>query len=154
MNEKGHEPNLGLATTRELLDEIRARIEVDGRLDYRTVDGDEQAMQTLREAVKAQASHLDLLDSVTRNCRDAFDDNAFLDGFEAGLKPLLLDNVRVWGVTDQDLTLFCLGAAQVALTGQEQVQATDRTVLGHAKGVALRELATAAMGEAIARHER
>lgn len=31
------QPNLGLATTRELLDEIRARIEVDGRLDYRTV---------------------------------------------------------------------------------------------------------------------
>lgn len=32
-------PNLGLATTRELLDEIRARIEVDGKLDYRTWDG-------------------------------------------------------------------------------------------------------------------
>jgi hypothetical protein len=32
------EPNLGLATTRQLLDEIRARIEVDGQLDYRTVD--------------------------------------------------------------------------------------------------------------------
>jgi hypothetical protein len=31
--------NLGLATTRELLNELRARIEVDGRLDYRTVDG-------------------------------------------------------------------------------------------------------------------
>lgn len=37
------EPMLGLATTRQLLDEIRARIEVDGAnggggLDYRTVD--------------------------------------------------------------------------------------------------------------------
>ena len=30
--------NLGLATTRELLDEIKARIEMDGQLDYRTVD--------------------------------------------------------------------------------------------------------------------
>lgn len=33
--------NLGLATTRELLDELRTRIEVDGKLDYRTVDGGE-----------------------------------------------------------------------------------------------------------------
>jgi hypothetical protein len=36
-------PNLGLATTRELLDEIRARIETDvsGKgLDYRTLDTD------------------------------------------------------------------------------------------------------------------
>lgn len=32
------EPLLGLATTRQLLDELRARIEVDGKLDYRTVD--------------------------------------------------------------------------------------------------------------------
>lgn len=31
-------PNLGLATTRELLREIWARIETDGNLDYRTVD--------------------------------------------------------------------------------------------------------------------
>jgi len=30
-------PNLGLATTRQLLLEITARIEVDGNLDYRTV---------------------------------------------------------------------------------------------------------------------
>jgi len=29
---------LGYATTRELLQEIMARIEIDGRLDYRTVD--------------------------------------------------------------------------------------------------------------------
>ncbi len=117
-------------------------------------EADERAMQTIREAVEAQATHLDLLDSVTRNCREAFDDNAFLDGFEAGLKPLLLDNVRVWGVVDQDLTLFCLGPAQVALTGLEQIQATDRWTLGHAKGTALRELALAVMGEAVARHER
>ena len=32
------DPHLGLATTRQLLDELRARIEVDGKLDYRTVD--------------------------------------------------------------------------------------------------------------------
>lgn len=32
-------PMLGLATTRELLDEIYARIEISGELDYRTVDG-------------------------------------------------------------------------------------------------------------------
>lgn len=32
------EPQLGCATTRELLAEIKARIEVDGNLDYRTVD--------------------------------------------------------------------------------------------------------------------
>lgn len=38
-------PWLGLATTRELLDELRARIEVHalGGLDYRTVDGEEIA---------------------------------------------------------------------------------------------------------------
>lgn len=41
-------PNLGLATTAELLDELRARAEVDGRLGYRTVDGD------TREAVANQ----------------------------------------------------------------------------------------------------
>ena len=38
------EPNLGLATTRQLLDEIAARIEVDyasggGGLDYTTMNG-------------------------------------------------------------------------------------------------------------------
>ena len=31
-------PNLGCATTRELLDEIEARIEIDGKLDYKTID--------------------------------------------------------------------------------------------------------------------
>jgi hypothetical protein len=31
---------LGFATTRELIEEIRARIEMDGNLDYRTVDSD------------------------------------------------------------------------------------------------------------------
>lgn len=36
--EKSDKAYLGNATTRELLDEIRARIEVDGKLDYRTVD--------------------------------------------------------------------------------------------------------------------
>jgi hypothetical protein len=33
-------PNLGCATTRELLAEITARIEIDGNLDYRTIDSD------------------------------------------------------------------------------------------------------------------
>jgi hypothetical protein len=33
-------PNLGCATTGELLEEIKARIELDGQLGYRTVDGD------------------------------------------------------------------------------------------------------------------
>lgn len=32
------EPLLGLATTKMLLDELFARIELDGKLDYRTVD--------------------------------------------------------------------------------------------------------------------
>ena len=31
-------PRLGTATTRELLEEIRVRIEIDGKLDYKTVD--------------------------------------------------------------------------------------------------------------------
>ena len=37
LNEVWSQPWLGNATTRELLDEIKARIEVDGNLDYRTV---------------------------------------------------------------------------------------------------------------------
>lgn len=32
------EPRLGCATTRQLLEEITARIEVNGELDYRTID--------------------------------------------------------------------------------------------------------------------
>ena len=32
-------PSLGHATTKELLDEIHARIEVDGKLGYRSVEG-------------------------------------------------------------------------------------------------------------------
>ena len=31
-------PNLGCATTRELLEEIKVRIEIDGNLDYKTTD--------------------------------------------------------------------------------------------------------------------
>lgn len=31
-------PNLGCATTAQLIDELRARCEVDGTLDYKTVD--------------------------------------------------------------------------------------------------------------------
>lgn len=33
------EPHLGLATTREMLEEIKIRLQLDDRLDYRTVDG-------------------------------------------------------------------------------------------------------------------
>lgn len=45
--------NLGLATTRELLAELTARIEVDGKLDYRTVDHqDEGATPELVEEIK------------------------------------------------------------------------------------------------------
>ncbi len=36
--EQPAKPNLGRATTRELLDEIRARIEIDGNLDYKTIN--------------------------------------------------------------------------------------------------------------------
>ena len=32
------QPSLGLATTRELIEEIKARIGVDGKLDYKTVE--------------------------------------------------------------------------------------------------------------------
>ncbi len=33
-----NEPGLGYASTRELLNEITTRIEIDGKLDYRTID--------------------------------------------------------------------------------------------------------------------
>ena len=36
--EKKEKPNLGLATTRELIEEVKARIEIDGKLDYKTVN--------------------------------------------------------------------------------------------------------------------
>jgi hypothetical protein len=42
MNEQ-QEALLGLATTGELLAELKARAELDGRLGYRTVDGEEWA---------------------------------------------------------------------------------------------------------------
>lgn len=41
IQEFGHQPQqpyLGCATTGELLEEIRCRIEIDGNLDYRTID--------------------------------------------------------------------------------------------------------------------
>jgi len=40
LNKEMEKPRLGCATTRELLDELRARIELDGRLEYKTVDID------------------------------------------------------------------------------------------------------------------
>ena len=45
--EQSYSPNLGLATTGRLLEEIRTRIEVHspGWLDYRTVDGEEQYLK-------------------------------------------------------------------------------------------------------------
>jgi len=33
-------PKLGCATTREILEELKVRIEMDGKLDYRTIDQD------------------------------------------------------------------------------------------------------------------
>ena len=33
-------PKLGCATTREILEELKVRIEMDGKLDYRTIDSD------------------------------------------------------------------------------------------------------------------
>lgn len=33
-------PKLGCATTREILEELRTRIEMDGKLDYKTIDSD------------------------------------------------------------------------------------------------------------------
>ena len=35
-------PHLGCATTGELLDEIKARIELDGKLNYMTIAGEEE----------------------------------------------------------------------------------------------------------------
>lgn len=36
--EANMQPHLGCATTRHLLEEISARFEMDGRLEYRTID--------------------------------------------------------------------------------------------------------------------
>lgn len=33
-------PKLGCATSREILEELKTRIEMDGKLDYRTIDSD------------------------------------------------------------------------------------------------------------------
>ena len=33
-------PKLGCATTREILEELKTRIEMDGKLDYKTIDSD------------------------------------------------------------------------------------------------------------------
>ncbi len=35
-----YDPKLGCATTREILEELKVRIEMDGKLDYRTIDQD------------------------------------------------------------------------------------------------------------------
>jgi len=40
LDEIWSQPWLGNATTAQLLDEVRARIEVSGQLNYRTVDND------------------------------------------------------------------------------------------------------------------
>jgi len=93
----------------------------------------------------------DLLHSVTRSCEDS---SPFMRGFAEGLKPLLLDKVREAYLYNADMRVICLGPAQVTVTGLEQIQATSLYQLGRDKGETLRELATAAFGEAIARHER
>ena len=41
IHELWSQPWLGNATTRELINEIKARIEIDGNLDYRTVDSED-----------------------------------------------------------------------------------------------------------------
>jgi len=41
IHELWSQPWLGNATTRELIDEIKTRIEMDGKLEYRTVDSEE-----------------------------------------------------------------------------------------------------------------
>ena len=100
-------------------------------------------MDEIEHRDQGEPSPLSLLDSVTRNPDDAFDDNAFLDGFEEGLRPWPggLADVRCGGPVNQDLVIFVLGAAQVSLSGLEQIQATDRRRLGFDKGRALRDLA-------------
>lgn len=45
LNEVMSEPRLGLATTGELLFELRARAEIDGSINYRTVDIDSYKTQ-------------------------------------------------------------------------------------------------------------
>ncbi len=35
-----YSPALGCATTGQILDELRARIEVDGKLDYKTIESE------------------------------------------------------------------------------------------------------------------
>lgn len=35
-----YEPHLGCASTGEIIEELKARIEIDGKLDYRTIDLD------------------------------------------------------------------------------------------------------------------
>lgn len=49
--------NLGLATTRELLAELTARIEVDGQLDYRTVDADGPVELTTTNSLSSAESN-------------------------------------------------------------------------------------------------
>ena len=40
IKEQSLEPQLGCATTKQLLDELEARVDVDGKLDYRTIDNE------------------------------------------------------------------------------------------------------------------
>jgi len=35
-----YEPHLGCATTGEIIEELKTRIEMDGKLDYKTIDSD------------------------------------------------------------------------------------------------------------------
>lgn len=42
-------PHLGCATTGELIEEIKARIEVSGELDYKTINSDFETMLTKEE---------------------------------------------------------------------------------------------------------
>ena len=46
------EPKLGCATTGQLLAEIKARIEMNGQLDYRTIDIDKVAKQAVARTIE------------------------------------------------------------------------------------------------------
>lgn len=60
------EPKLGCATTRQLLAEIKARIEIDGKLDYRTI---EEVVPQAQEA-KARADSEGIDSAYETACAD------------------------------------------------------------------------------------
>lgn len=89
-----------------------------------------------REATQARAS--DLLHSVTRDCPEG---TPFMRGLAAGIKPFGLAQVREGYMCNADMRVLCLGAAQVTVSGLEELQAADPEQLGYDKGKSLRLLA-------------